>query len=140
MAESWASSDAVRRTMQGNRGRDTSAELAIRRLVHARGLRYRVNYRPESTLRRTGDLVFTKVRVVVLVDGCYWHGCPEHFVPPVRNRDFWSSKIERNRERDAETTAESTKRGWRVLRFWEHESPERVAAAIESAVRARPNR
>ncbi|NHA00602.1 very short patch repair endonuclease [Nocardioides sp. W3-2-3] len=124
MADSWASSEAIRRTMEGNRGRDTTAELAVRRLVHARGLRYRINYRPEPTLRRTGDLVFTKARVVVFIDGCYWHGCPEHFVMPVRNREFWESKIRRNQERDAETTSALRQCGWTVLRFWEHESPE----------------
>lgn len=100
MRESWASSDAARKTMQGNRGRDTSAELAVRRLAHAQGLRYRVNARPEADLRRTADMLFTRAKVAVFVDGCYWHGCPEHFTMPATNLDYWSSKIDRNQERD----------------------------------------
>jgi len=135
--ESWASSAAVRKTMQGNRGRDTSAEIAVRRLVHAQGLRYRVNARPEADLQRTADLLFTPVRVAVFVDGCYWHGCPEHFTMPATNQDFWAAKIARNKERDLETTSKLEERGWLVLRFWEHEPPPSVADQICQAVRAR---
>lgn len=137
MRESWASSDAARKTMQGNRGRDTSAELAVRRLVHAQGLRYRVNARPEADLRRTADMLFTRARVAVFVDGCYWHGCPEHFTMPATNLDYWSSKIGRNQERDLETTARLGGRGWVVLRFWEHETPLSVAERIGRIVRER---
>lgn len=116
--------------MQGNRGRDTKAELAVRRLVHARGMRYRVNVRPERDLRRTADLLFTRARVAVFIDGCYWHGCPEHFSMPATNLDYWESKIGRNRHRDVETTALLEERGWTVLRFWEHEAPTSVAERI----------
>ena len=137
MYEPWASSAAARKTMQGNRGRDTKAEIAVRRLVHAQGLRYRVNARPEADLRRTADLLFTRARVAVFIDGCYWHGCPEHFTMPATNLDFWSAKIGRNRERDAETTARLEEREWLVLRFWEHEPPASVADRIGQAVRVR---
>lgn len=123
--------------MQGNRSRDTQAELAVRRLVHATGLRYRVNARPERDLRRTADLLFTRARVAVLIDGCYWHGCPEHFKMPSTNRDYWEGKIGRNRLRDIETTALLEGRGWRVLRFWEHEAPTSIAASIVDVVRDR---
>lgn len=133
----WASSETVRKTMQGNRGRDTKAELAVRRLVHARGLRYRVNARPEQDLRRTADLLFTRVRVAVFIDGCYWHGCPDHFSMPATNLDYWRSKIGRNRLRDVETTALLEGRGWTVLRFWEHEEPALVANSIIETVRSR---
>ncbi|MDJ1115103.1 very short patch repair endonuclease [Microbacterium dauci] len=133
----WASSAAARKTMQGNRSRDTQAELAVRRLVHAAGLRYRVNARPERDLRRTADLLFTRVRVVVLIDGCYWHGCPEHFKMPSTNRDYWEGKVDRNRLRDVETTELLEERGWRVLRFWEHEAPASIAASIVDVVRGR---
>ncbi|GAB3617394.1 very short patch repair endonuclease [Okibacterium endophyticum] len=133
----WASSDAVRKKMQGNRGRDTNAELAVRRLVHASGLRYRVNTRPEPELRRTADLLFTRARVAVFVDGCYWHGCPEHFTMPATNVDYWTTKIGRNRARDLETTALLEASGWLVLRFWEHEPPATVAASIVERVRKR---
>lgn len=133
----WASSAAARKTMQGNRGRDTRAELAVRRLVHARGLRYRVNARPERDLRRTADLLFTRVRVAVFIDGCYWHGCPEHFSMPATNLHYWATKIAQNRRRDVETTALLEERGWTVLRLWEHEAPASAADRIEHTVRAR---
>lgn len=133
---SWASTPAIRKTMQGNRSRDTAPELQVRRAVHAMGLRYRVAHRPEPTLRRTADLVFTRARIAVFIDGCYWHGCPEHYIEPKRNVDYWRPKIERNRERDAETTAELTSRGWQVLRFWSHEDPLAVAEEIRAAVNA----
>lgn len=133
----WASSVAARKTMQGNRGRDTKAELAVRRLVHADGLRYRVNARPEPDLRRTADLLFTRAKVAVFIDGCYWHGCPEHFSMPATNLDYWSTKIGRNQARDLETTTVLEDRGWLVLRFWEHEPPTTVAERITEQVRAR---
>lgn len=135
MYEPWASSAATRKTMQGNRGRDTRPEVAVRRLVHAQGLRYRVNARPEPDLRRTADLLFTRARVAVFLDGCYWHGCPQHFTMPSTNRDYWSTKIEHNKERDRHTSAMLAERGWFVLRFWEHQPPEAVARSIEQVVR-----
>lgn len=122
--------------MQGNRGRDTGAELAVRRLVHAAGLRYRVNARPEPVLRRTADLLFTRAHVAVFIDGCYWHGCPDHFSVPATNVDYWRTKIERNRTRDLETTSVLEEKGWLVLRFWEHEPPAAVAGRIVEFVRA----
>jgi DNA mismatch endonuclease (patch repair protein) len=137
MYTSWASSEAARRTMQGSRGRDTKAELAVRRLVHARGLRYRVNARPERDFRRTADLLFTRARVAVFIDGCYWHGCPEHFSMPATNLEYWEGKIGRNRRRDIETTAVLEERGWMVLRFWEHEAPSSAADRIVVTVRSR---
>lgn len=135
MYESWASSAGARKTMQGNRGRDTKAEIAVRRLAHARGLRYLVNARPEPDLRRTVDLLFTRVRVAVFIDGCYWHGCPEHFTTPTTNAGYWSGKIGRNQARDLDTTCRLEERGWIVLRFWEHEEPASVAERIQQTVR-----
>ncbi len=126
--------------MRANRGRDTGPELQVRRLVHAAGLRYRVNARPESDLRRTVDMLFRGSRVTVLIDGCFWHGCPEHHQSPKSNATFWSDKIAANRARDAETNDALTKRGWLVLRFWEHEIREDVdlvAARIIEVVRTR---
>lgn len=123
--------------MLGNRGRDTKAELGVRRLVHGAGLRYRVSARPEPDLRRTADLLFTRARVAVFIDGCYWHGCPEHFTTPSTNLDYWSTKIGRNQARDLETTTLLEERGWVVLRFWEHELRAAVAASIAERVRER---
>jgi DNA mismatch endonuclease (patch repair protein) len=123
--------------MRGNRSRDTKPELAVRRLVHARGLRYRVNVRPLPSLRRTADMVFPRRRVVVFIDGCFWHGCPEHYVPSKSNRSYWAPKIAANAARDAETTRTLSDAGWTVLRYWSHTPAEEVAASIESRVLAR---
>jgi DNA mismatch endonuclease (patch repair protein) len=120
--------------MQGNRSRDTAPELAVRKLVHGMGLRYRVNARPLPTLRRTADLVFTRRRVAVFIDGCFWHGCPEHHRAPRANSDYWTEKVARNRARDAATDATLTAAGWTVLRFWAHRPPSEVANEVRAAV------
>ncbi|WP_345390603.1 hypothetical protein [Nonomuraea salmonea] len=78
--------------MKANRSRDTRPELALRRAVHALGLRYRVASRPLPELRRTADMVFTKAKVAIFMDGCFWHGCPEHHTSAVRNSDYWAQK------------------------------------------------
>ncbi|WLQ69020.1 very short patch repair endonuclease [Streptomyces sp. NBC_01208] len=131
---SWASSAARRRNMQAIRSRDTKPELLIRRLLHARGLRYRVAAKPLPGLRRTADIVFRPTKLAVFVDGCYWHGCPEHYVPPKTNTGYWSSKVIRNVTRDRDTDQRLADAGWTVLRFWEHESPDDCALAIAAAV------
>jgi DNA mismatch endonuclease (patch repair protein) len=120
--------------MLGNKARDTKPELAVRRLLHADGFRYRVNFRPSRELRRTADIVFTRRRVAVFIDGCFWHGCPLHGTSPKANSDYWGPKLARNVERDLETTAVLTASGWTVLRFWEHENPADVAALVERTV------
>lgn len=109
--------------MRANRSTNTKPELAIRRLLHAAGLRFRVNTRPIRAVRRSGDVVFTKQRLAIFVDGCFWHGCPEHYVAPKQNVGYWSAKVTRNRERDAETNKLLQDAGWTVLRIWEHEDP-----------------
>lgn len=135
--ESWASTPGTRASMQSNRGRDTTPEIAVRRRLHALGLRYRVSVRPNPTLRRTADIVFVRARVAVFIDGCFWHGCPEHYQAPVRNGGFWLEKRLRNRSRDAETDANLRASGWTVLRFWEHQvesAPDDVVSSIIDAV------
>nr|MDT0663552.1 very short patch repair endonuclease [Micromonospora sp. DSM 115978] len=134
---SWASSPAVRNVMRANRGRDTRSELALRSAAHKVGLRYRVDIQPLDGLRRRADLVFTRAKVAVFCDGCYWHGCPDHYRPAVRNSDFWTAKISRNRERDRETDAMLTSAGWKVIRVWEHEDPSAAANYIAGIVRQR---
>lgn len=121
--------------MRSTRGRDTEPELQVRKILHARGWRYRVNSRPEPDIRRTGDLVFTRRRIVVLIDGCFWHGCQTHFVLPKTRTEWWAAKIAANRRRDAETTQLWSDRGWLVLRFWEHQPSAEVAAQIEAALK-----
>ncbi|MGW7550759.1 very short patch repair endonuclease [Streptomyces rimosus] len=131
---SWASSAARRRNMQAIRSRDTKPEQLIRRLVHAQGLRYRVAARPLADLRRTADMVFRPAKVAVFIDGCYWHGCPEHYVPPKTNPGYWSDKVARNMARDRDTDQQLIEAGWTILRFWEHESPSDCALKIASTV------
>lgn len=126
---SWASDEVSRRTMKANRRTDTGPEIAVRRLLHAAGFRYRVDYAPLGG-RRKADLVFRRARVAVFIDGCFWHSCPEHGTKPARNAEYWVPKLSRNVERDAEANSMLHSAGWTVLRFWEHEDPREVAAVI----------
>ncbi len=132
---SWAVDETSRRTMLANRRRDTSPEVAVRRRLHAAGLRYRVDFPPLGD-RRRADIVFTKQRIAVFIDGCFWHGCPHHATMPKRNADYWAPKLERNAQRDRETDLLLSEAGWISLRFWEHEPPESVAASIARALSA----
>ncbi|MEU6319226.1 very short patch repair endonuclease [Streptomyces sp. NPDC047009] len=131
---SWATSSRTRASMQGNRSRDTRPELALRRAAHRLGLRYRVSARPLPELRRTADMVFTRARVAVFVDGCFWHGCPAHYIHSRSNITYWTEKITRNRDRDEETTRRLRDAGWLVIRIWEHEDPEIAARQLKAAV------
>lgn len=133
---SWASSSRARSVMIGNRSRDTKPELALRKAVHALGLRYRVGTRPMPGIRRTADIVFTRARVAVFVDGCFWHGCPIHYVASLSNTEYWNPKIQRNIERDRETDNLLRAGGWEVMRIWEHESPEAAAVKVQQLVRS----
>lgn len=126
--------------MTSNRGRDTGPELALRRELHARGLRYYVNRRPIPTLRRTADIVFPRLRIAVFVDGCFWHGCPEHHTVAKTNADYWATKVLGNIERDRDTDTRLTAAGWTVYRVWEHEKPGDAADGIETAIRERSGR
>jgi len=132
-----ASSEGVRKSMQANKGRDTKPELALRRAVHGLGLRYRVSVRPLSAIRRTADLVFTRVKVAVFLDGCFWHGCPQHHTKARTNAEYWAEKVTRNRERDAETDRLLEEAGWKVIRVWEHEDPLEAAHRVAEVVRSR---
>lgn len=109
-------------TMRANRGKDTGPELALRRELHRRGVRYRVNPRldfgPGRKVRP--DIAFTAARVAVFVDGCFWHGCREHRSIPASNVEFWRKKIEATRRRDARNDEVLLSEGWRVVRLWEH--------------------
>jgi DNA mismatch endonuclease (patch repair protein) len=135
---SWATSDGVRRRMQRQRTRDTGPEIAVRRLVHAAGLRYRVDACPLPGVRRRADMVFRPDRVAVFIDGCFWHGCPEHGRRTYgKNTWYWPEKIERNRARDADTDSLLSEAGWLVLRVWEHERAEDAARLVIETVGTR---
>ncbi|WP_369686725.1 very short patch repair endonuclease [Streptomyces sp. HUAS CX7] len=129
-AGSKASSTAVRAVMTANKGRDTGPERRLRSLLYHRGVRYRVNVRPIPDLRRTADLVFQKARVAVFVDGCYWHGCPDHYRPATKRSQFWQDKIQRNIARDADTNRRLREQGWTVVRIWEHEEPNEAVEKV----------
>jgi DNA mismatch endonuclease (patch repair protein) len=139
MESSWATTPAVRKVMQGNRSRDTQPELAVRRILHAKGLRYRVARPPIPGLRRTADVLFTRVKVAVFIDGCFWHGCPTHYRAPRSNNQYWEAKLGRNRRRDAEISETLRETGWTELRFWSHEDPIEVAERIHQAICAAKN-
>lgn len=121
--------------MRSNRGRDTKPELAVRRLVHAMGLRYRVDARPLPALNRRADLVFPRARVAVFVDGCFWHGCPDHHTKARANAEYWAEKVTVNRARDEETDRLLVEAGWKVVRVWEHEDPAAAADRVAQVVR-----
>ena len=134
--EPWASTPAARRVMQGNRKRDTKPELALRRELHRRGLRYRVDHPlPLIGLRRRADVVFVRRRIAVFVDGCFWHGCDRHGTRPTTNSTYWNAKIARNVSRDVETRGYLEEAGWTVVRVWEHEESIVAADRIEALVR-----
>jgi DNA mismatch endonuclease (patch repair protein) len=127
----------VREKMQKQRSKDTAVELAVRRALHGLGLRYRVHRRPLPSLRRTADVVFGPARVAVFIDGCFWHGCPEHGHVPSSNGWYWPAKIERNRTRDVDTCRRLEEAGWVAVRIWEHEDPENAAARVAALVSQR---
>lgn len=131
---SWASSPGVRRSMQSNRSRDTAPEVAVRSMLHRRGLRFRKHVRPIPGLPCTVDVVFPKERLALFIDGCYWHSCPEHATSPITNGEWWHAKLAATRERDQRNTEALTEAGWHVMRVWEHEDVERVVASVRETL------
>lgn len=123
--------------MIANRRRDTTPEIRLRRILHGRGLRFRVDRRPLKRLNRRADIVFGPTKVAVLVHGCFWHGCEDHYVSPKSNADFWSEKRDRNVARDKDTIERLCAEGWVVVVAWEHDDPVAIADEIERIVRSR---
>lgn len=120
-----------RRNMQANRRRDTGPEIAIRSLLHASGFRYRCDLRLDlQDARVRPDIVFTRHKVAIFVDGCFWHSCPEHGRDPETNSSYWSPKLRGNRERDVRNTSALQAAGWTVVRIWEHVPPTDAAREI----------
>ena len=134
---SWASSPQARRTMQANRKRNTKPELYLRRALHTQGLRYRIHTTPGQASKCIADIVFPTERVVVFIDGCFWHGCELHTKPPRTNSEYWGPKIRRNRERDLRNDRLLTQAGWLSIRVWEHDDPTEAALTIAEAVTGR---
>lgn len=121
--------------MLGNRRTDTKPEKALRSALHAAGFRFRKDYRLDlGVAKPRPDIVFTRAKVAVFVDGCYWHSCPEHGTKPARNADYWTPKLARNVERDREHDAALREAGWVVVRIWEHMSVSEAIEAVRKAV------
>lgn len=123
-----SSSPAASRRMAANRRRDTGLELSVRRALHARGFRFRVDY--PVLPRRRADVVFPRRRLAIFLDGCYWHGCPQHGSSAKANAGYWTAKIAANRERDRDTNERLRAAGWVVLRFWEHDPVDEIVERI----------
>jgi DNA mismatch endonuclease (patch repair protein) len=116
---------------------DTAPEIALRRVLHRAGLRYRVGWPVPGLRRRTIDVAFPRARVAVFVDGCFWHCCPQHATQPAANAGWWAGKLAANVARDAATTAHLEELGWRVVRIWEHDPTEVAARTVLAAVHDR---
>ena len=108
--------------MSRQRSRDTGPELDLRRSLHGAGARFRVHYPVPGRARRSMDIAFPRHRLAVFIDGCFWHGCPEHGSVPASNSGWWAAKLDGNRLRDADTDNHLRAMNWTVIRFWEHVS------------------
>jgi DNA mismatch endonuclease (patch repair protein) len=122
--------------MVSNSGRESELERELRRRLFARGLRFRKHIRVLPNNRCEPDIAFTRARVAVFVDGCFWHRCPEHATHPRLNGQWWKAKLDANVARDRACDEALTSAGWHVMRFWEHEDVVAMADTIERAVRA----
>lgn len=120
--------------MRRVRQKETSAESALRRELHACGLRYRTHVTVLIKPRRVADVAFSGRRIAVFVDGCFWHGCPLHATWPKQNAEFWRAKIVANQERDRDTDERLRADGWKIIRVWAHEPPKQAAARIAMIV------
>ncbi|HSR94641.1 MAG TPA: very short patch repair endonuclease [Solirubrobacterales bacterium] len=132
-----ASSAGSKAVMLANRGSETAPEIALRSILHRSGLRFRKHVAPLPGLRCQADVVFTRAKVVVFVDGCFWHRCPLHATFPKANAAWWRAKLEQNFERDRRNDKALTRAGWTVVRVWEHEDPDAAAGRIEALLRQR---
>lgn len=123
--------DSVSSQMQRMPRTRTKPEMQLRRELHRRGMRFRVNY---PKLPGRPDIAFTKLRLAVFVDGCFWHMCPLHSTMPRNNAEWWRIKLLRNVERDREKDDQLSVRGWHVLHIWEHEDTHEAADKVSALV------
>lgn len=129
------SSKRARNVMVGNRS-ESSPEIALRSELHRRGLRFRKHVAPLQGLRCKPDIVFTRKRLAVFVDGCFWHRCPEHRSEPKANGEWWRRKLDANVARDRRNDAALAGAGWTVLRLWTHEPIERMVVRVLAAAKS----
>jgi DNA mismatch endonuclease, patch repair protein len=134
-AHPGSSSRQISARMSRLQRRDNPRELAIRRELHALGLRYRVHYLVPGGRRRTIDIAFTRRKLAVFLDGCFWHGCPVHGTRPRSNAGWWQQKLRANQQRDRDTDRILRDLGWTVLRIWEHEPLESAVQLVADAQR-----
>jgi len=130
VVEAWTSTKAGRH-LAGRAKTSTKPEVALRKALHAAGFRFRLH--PRIAQGCTPDLVLPRYKVAVFVDGCFWHGCPEHgrrtpWTGP--NAHLWVDKMARNRANDDRSTRLAQTARWTVVRIWEHEVTEAVAQAV----------
>lgn len=130
----WDTSADTSARMQKQPSKDTQPELALRRLLNSRGLRYRLQWPVPGMPRRSIDIAFPSRKLAVFVDGCFWHGCPTHGVQPRHNAERWSAKIAGNMARDRQTTDHLADLGWTVVRCWEHEDAAEAADRLERLI------
>jgi DNA mismatch endonuclease (patch repair protein) len=141
-----ASSALTRRVMLANVGRPTAIETLLQRALSRAGMRFLKNAQVDPAIRCKADVVFRKARVCVFVDGCFWHGCKDHFRVPKTNTAWWREKIADNRQRDKRQSRKLRALGWTVLRVWEHQITgddlrgivDRVSTAIRRKLSERP--
>lgn len=126
--------ESIRHRFERTARRDTGPERALRSALHRAGYRFRVDLSPTPALRSRADVLFVRERLAVFVDGCFWHGCPEHGTFPKNNATWWRAKIEANRARDARIEAELRAAGWLVVRIWEHEPVREAAGRVIAAI------
>jgi DNA mismatch endonuclease, patch repair protein len=117
-----------RDTMRAVKSKDSKMEIKFRSALWKLGLRF---FKNVNTLVGKPDIVFPRKKIVVFLDSCYWHGCPQHLRLPSSNQEYWIKKIERNKNRDNQVNEEYLKTGWRVIRFWEHELKENFESCVD---------
>ena len=133
-----ASSPTIRRRMQNQRRRDTAPEIALRKELHRLGFRFRVDHPVLRGVLRRADIAFTRARVAVFVDGCFWHSCPVHGTSPKANAEWWRDKLAANVRRDRATDDALRAAGWEVVRIWEHSDVVSAAELVRmELIRAR---
>lgn len=113
------------------RAKNTKPELLLRSALWRRGLRYRVHHKVGNV---RPDIVFTTKKVAVFIDGCQWHGCPEHYVFPRTNQEFWADKLKKNTERDISVTSDLKNAGWISMRFWEHQIVSSISDVVDTII------
>lgn len=134
----YVTSPGRSRNMAAIRRTDTKPEIAIRSALHRRGHRFRKDLRLNlGDVRPRPDVVFTRRKVAVFIDGCFWHACPEHSAPPRQNTGYWGPKLQGNVDRDRRYDEALITHGWLVVRAWEHEAADEVVRRVEAALSQR---